>query len=84
MFFLRCQEIVKCFGPIPSPFGQPRLTLCGCSFSRKKKQKQNTKPQTPPCGLRGTPPRKKREEGVNIPTVPWLGVEAAVEPQIQK
>lgn len=29
-------------------------------------------------------PRKKREEGVNIPTVPWLGVEAAAETQIQK
>ena len=49
-----------------------------------KQTKKHNDNQNLPCGLGDTSPRKKREEGVNIPTVPWLGVEAAVEPQIHK
>lgn len=54
-------------------WSQPSLTPCGCSFgSNGKRRRKCVDQEVRPPG----------EGGVSIPTVPGLGVEAAVEPQI--
>lgn len=56
---------------------RPLLSLMDVLLAATQKKKRTKNMWTKGCTL-------QEEEGVNIPTVPPLGVETAVEPQIHK